>query len=288
MSSVTSVEKPVHSSQWQGSLKLVRVRRAIALGWIAVAEARLRNMLHWGLSIAMVSLGNPILYLFSIGIGIGALVNANGGANQLGGVDYLTFVAPALLASAALVAFQDETSFPVLEGLIWNKNFFAMNSTLLSSSNIVGGVLAAAFVRALFTVVIYEGVLLLFGAITLSVVWPMFYTALFGGLAFGSGILAAASYVKQQDMFFAVVFRFIVAPMMLFSGTFYPLETMPVYLQWVGWLSPLWHATDLGRTLSYGHPQLLWVTITHWLYLGLWVAVGIPVATRKIAKRLAA
>ena len=288
MSTVTSVEKSVHASVWQGSKKLVRVRRAIALGWLHVAEARLRNMLKWWVAISVVGLGNPVLYLFSVGIGIGALVNANGGSGQLGGVSYLTFLAPALLSSAAVVAFQDETSFPVLEGFLWNKNFFAMNATPITGRSIVGGVLAAAFVRALFTVVLYEGVLLIFGAITTAVLVPMFFSAMFAGLAFGSGMLAAASFVKEDEGFFAVVGRFVVAPMMLFSGTFYPLESMPIYLQWVGWISPLWHATDLGRTLSYGHPQQLWVINSHWVYLALWVFVGIPIANRKIAKRLAA
>jgi lipooligosaccharide transport system permease protein len=76
--------------------------------------------------------------------------------------------------------------------------------------------------------------------------------------------------------------------MMLFSGTFYPLESMPIYLQWVGWISPLWHGTDLGRTLSYGSPQAPFVTAAHWLYLAAWIIVGLVLSYRQTAKRLAA
>jgi lipooligosaccharide transport system permease protein len=286
--SSTSIEKPVHKSAWQGSLKLVNVTRARNFAWLHVAEARVRNMMKWWGSIAAFGLGNPVLYLFSVGIGIGALVDKNGSASQLGGVSYLTFLAPALLASAAIQAFQDETSFPVMEGFLWDKNFFAMNSTPITARDIVNGVMASAMLRTLVTVAIYEGVLLAFGAITFDVVLPMFLSAIFAGAAFGAVMMAATTFVKEDDGFFAIVGRFIIAPMMMFSGTFYPLESMPVYLHWVGWISPLWHGTDLGRTISYGSPQQGWVTISHWVYLALWLAVGLNLAYRQTAKRLAA
>ncbi|MFM6940246.1 MAG: hypothetical protein ACKOUD_06525, partial [Rhodoluna sp.] len=56
----------------------------------------------------------------------------------------------------------------------------------------------------------------------------------------------------------------------------------------IGWISPLWHGTDLGRTISYGSPQALWVTAAHWIYLAIWLFVGLNVAYRQTAKRLAA
>ena len=288
MTSSTSAEKSVHDSVWQGSLKLVNVSRARNFAWMYVAEARIKNMMKWWASIAAFGLGNPVLYLFSVGIGIGALVDANGGSAQLGGVSYLTFLAPALLASAAIQAFQDETSFPVMEGFVWNKTFFAMNATLIAARDIVNGVLAAAVVRTVLTIAIYEGVLLAFGAISWSVVLPMFVSALLTGAAFGSALMAVTTHIKEDDGFFAIVARFIIAPMMLFSGTFYPIESMPIYLQWIGWISPLWHGTDLGRTLSYGNPQLAWVTALHWVYLAVWIAVGLVFSYNKTAKRLAA
>jgi lipooligosaccharide transport system permease protein len=283
-----SIEKSVHDSVWQGSLNLVDVARARNFAWLHVAEARIRNMMKWWGSIAAFGLGNPVLYLFSVGIGIGALVDSNGSASQLGGVSYLTFLAPALLASASIQAFQDETSFPVMEGFLWNKNFFAMNATPITGRDIVNGLLAAALARTVVTVGIYEGVLLAFGAITLDVALPMFFSAILTGAAFGSVMLAVTTYVKEDDGFFAIVGRFIIAPMMMFSGTFYPLESMPFYLQWVGWISPLWHGTDLGRTISYGSAQQGWVTISHWVYLALWISVGLTLGYRQMAKRLAA
>ena len=288
MSSTTSIEKSVHGSQWQGSLKLVNVSRARNLAWLHVAEARIRNMLKWWTSIAAFSLGNPVLYLFSVGIGIGALVDANGGNSQLGNVSYLTFLAPALLASAALQSFQEEMSFPIMEGFEWDKSFFAMNATPITGRDIVNGLITSSLFKTMITVGIYEGVLLGFGAISLEVALPMFLSALLAGIAFGSVMMAVTSFIKNDDGFFAIVGRFIVAPMVMFSGTYYPLDSMPVYLQWVGWISPLWHGTDLGRVISYGSPQLGWIVASHWVYLALWVVVGLGLAYRQVSKRLAA
>lgn len=288
MASTTSIEKSVHGSEWQGSLKLVNVSRARQLAWFHVAEARIRNMLKWWTSIAAFSFGNPVLYLFSIGIGIGALVNANGGSSQLGGVPYLTFLAPALLASAALQSFQEEMSFPIMEGFEWEKSFFAMNATPITGRDIVNGLITSSLFKTLITVGIYETVLLAVGAISPAVAIPMFVSALVTGVAFGSVMMAVTSFIKNDDGFFAIIGRFIVAPMIMFSGTYYPLESMPIYLQWVGWISPLWHGTDLGRVISYGSPQQGWVVVAHWLYLALWTVVGLSLAYRQVTRRLAA
>lgn len=288
MASTTSIEKSVHGSEWQGSLKLVNVSRARQLAWFHVAEARIRNMLKWWTSIAAFSFGNPVLYLFSIGIGIGALVNANGGSSQLGGVPYLTFLAPALLASAALQSFQEEMSFPIMEGFEWEKSFFAMNATPITGRDIVNGLITSSLFKTVITVGIYETVLLAVGAISPAVALPMFVSALVTGVAFGSVMMAVTSFIKNDDGFFAIVGRFIVAPMIMFSGTYYPLESMPIYLQWVGWISPLWHGTDLGRVISYGSPQQGWVVVAHWLYLALWTVVGLSLAYRQVTRRLAA
>lgn len=285
---MASIEKPVHASVWQGSLKIVDVARARNLAWMHVAEARVRGMLKWWTSIAAFSLGNPVLYLFSVGIGIGALVDANGGSTQLGGVSYLTFLAPALLASAALASFQEEMSFPIMEGFEWDKSFFAMNSTPINGSDIVNGIVASSFLKTAVTVGIYEAVLLAFGAIDLGVALPMYFSALITGIAFGAVMMAVTSYIKNDDGFFAIIGRFVIAPMVMFSGTYYPLESMPFYLQWVGWISPLWHGTDLGRVISYGSPQQGWIVISHWLYLATWLVVGLTLAYRQVSKRLAA
>lgn len=269
---------------WQGSRRLIDVERSIARGAWYVAEHRLRNMSKWWVSMLSFGVGNPVLFLLSVGVGIGALVNKNNGG--IDGVDYLVFLAPALLATAAIQATMDETMFPVLSGFVWDKNFFAMNSTQLGGRAMVGGILIAAGIRNVLTVLVYEAILLLFGAVPLASVPMLTVSSVLAGFGFGAIMLMGSSFVKKDDGFFAIVGRFIITPMFMFSGTYYPLESLPIYLQWIGWFSPVWHATDLGRALSYGHSSPTWLLITHVAYLSMLFVVGLLVATWQFDRRL--
>jgi lipooligosaccharide transport system permease protein len=251
-----------------------------------VAEYRIRQMSKWLGAIISVSFGNPIIYLLAVGIGVGSLVDSNTGGNGIYGVSYITFLAPALLATAAIQAAMDETSFPTLEGFVWNKSFYGMNSTQLTAGQIVDGIMIAAFVRAFLTSAAYLVVLLAFGAVTIAAMPFLFLVASFAGMSFGALMLAATSFVKEDDGFFAIVARFIVAPMFLFSGTFYPLEQMPLFLQWIGWISPLWHSTNFARSISFGLEVPGWLMIVHAAFLIISLVVGMIIARKQFASRL--
>jgi lipooligosaccharide transport system permease protein len=75
--------------------------------------------------------------------------------------------------------------------------------------------------------------------------------------------------------------------MFMFSGTFYPITSMPLYLQWIGWISPQWHATNLGRAMSYGMPIELWLGLVHWAVMLGMTFIGMIWAHRVFEKRLA-
>ena len=269
---------------WQGSRNLINVERSIARGAFYVAEYRLRNMGKWWVSMISFGIGNPVLFLLSVGLGIGALVNQNNGG--IDGVNYLVFLAPALLATAAIQATMDETMFPVMGGFVWDKEFYAMNSTQLGGRSIVSGLLMAAGVRNILTVFVYEAVLLAFGAVPLASIPALTVSSVLAGFAFGAVMLMGAAFVEKDDGLFSIVNRFIITPMFMFSGTYYPLESLPNYLQWVGWLSPVWHATDLGRTLSYGHQAPVWMPILHVAYLSMLVVVGTWIGVWQFNRRL--
>ena len=273
---------------WQGSTKILDVSQARIWAPWYVAEYRLRNMSKWLGAIVAFGLGNPVLYLLSVGIGIGALVDSTSGADNPIGVPYLTFLAPALLATAAIQAAMDETTFPTMQGFLWDKSFFAMISTQLMARDLVGGIMIASSIRCSFNTLIYAGVLVLFGAIPLTSVPVLVFAAIFAGISFAAVMLAVTSFVKQDDGFYAIVGRFVLTPMFMFSGTFYPLESLPIYLQWVGWISPVWHATNLGRNLSYGLEVTPWLLVVHVLFMGALLVVAMVVATRKFASRLSA
>ena len=273
---------------WQGSTKIVDVSQARLWAPWFVAEYRLRNMSKWFGAIVAFGLGNPVLYLLSVGIGIGALVdNVSGGDNPLG-VPYLTFLAPALLATAAIQSAMDETTFPTMQGFLWDKSFFSMIATQLMGRDIVGGIMIASSIRCIFNTITYGLVLVLFGAIGIESLFVLVVAAIFAGISFAAVMLAVTSFVKQDDGFYAIVGRFVIAPMFMFSGTFYPLESLPIYLHWIGWISPVWHATNLGRNLSYGLEVEPWLLAVHVLFLGALLVASMIVATKKFNVRLSA
>ena len=258
-------------------------RKVSRFGSLHVAEARIRNMLKWAGIILFAAVINPTLYLVSIGIGVGSLIDANNGVN---GVSYLTFLAPALLASAAIQGSSDEVIFPVMQGFKWNRTFFGMRSTTLTAQQISLGVFLAAMARAIFSIVIYWIVLYLFGALESSTAWLAMPAALLAGAAMGAVMLALAAKIENENFFFTLVGRFIMIPMFLFSGTFYPLTQMPIFLQFFGWISPLWHASELGRYLTYDYPVSGLQLSIHVAVLTAMVVIGLFLSARIFAKRL--
>jgi lipooligosaccharide transport system permease protein len=111
--------------------------------------------------------------------------------------------------------------------------------------------------------------------------WP---AATLTGLAFAAPIAAWAVVVKTESTF-AYLFRFGMVPLMLFSGTFFPLSQLPGWLRLVAYATPLWHGTDLCRMLSLGDVDLP-RALVHVAYLTALSALGIWAAARTYRRRL--
>ena len=270
----------------QGSLKIVDAAKVAARGALFVTEARLRNMLKWVWLIIAIAIANPVLYLVSIGLGLGSFIDQNAGSAGVDGVSYLTFLAPALLATAAIQGALDESVYPTLEGFKWNKIFFSMNATPLSGNHIAMGVFFNSLIRTIFTTVLYWLVMLAFGVLESPRAWLAIFTAVMAGAAFGAFMQALAGFLENENLFFTLVERFIVMPLFLFSGTFYPLSSMPFFLQWIGWISPLWHATELGRWLTYGSEISTQMLFVHFIFLNSIFVVGLIASRRIFTRRL--
>jgi len=270
----------------QGSLKIIDAAKVAARGALYVTEARLRTMLKWIWLIIGISIANPVLYLVSIGLGVGAYIDKNTGGMGVDGVSYITFLAPALLATAAIQGAIDESVYPTLEGFKWNKIFFSMNSTPLSGNHIAMGVFFNSLIRVIFTAVMYWVVMLAFGVLESPRSWLAIFTAVMAGAAFGAMMQALAGLLENENIFFTVLNRFVIMPLFLFSGTFYPLTNMPIYLQWIGWISPLWHATELGRWLTYGHEISTQMLYVHFVFLNSLLLIGVIASRRIFTRRL--
>ena len=238
------------------------VLRPRRFGTWYIAEHRLRLMWAYGSTIVATSIGNPVVYLFALGVGLASLVGT-----PMGGVSYLTFVAPALLATAAVTVAAEESTYPMMMGFKWNPIFFAMNAAPISGAQIVNGMIIGMLARVVPTCAIYFVVMVLFGAVPSSLGFVGVLSASFTGLAVGVVIMSYTSTIEEDKGQMAMIMRFGITPMFLFSGTFFPLTTLPLYLQWIGWISPLWHGTELGRVLAYGASEPVWLTLVHVVYL---------------------
>lgn len=241
------------------------------------------NSYRWTLLAS--SVGTPVLYLFAMGVGLATLVDRQAG-EAFGGVGYLAFLAPALLASATIMTAATEFTYPVMDGFKWRRGYYGPHASPLGTDQIVNGHIIAVALRLLLTTVIYFAIVAAFGASPSPWGWVTIPVAVLCGLSFGLPLMAYAASVEEDKGQFALVMRFIVMPLFLFSGTFFPLETLPVFLRWIGWISPLWHGTELGRTLTYGYAQPLELVLVHVLYLGVLAFLGWRLARRTYARRL--
>jgi lipooligosaccharide transport system permease protein len=265
----------------------IDVKQIQRFGAFYILTARLRSISKWRAIIAAVDIGNPLFYLISVGVGIGVLVQNNSGTSGTGGIKYIAFIAPALLASSAITGTMDECVFPTIEGFKWRKLFFAQNSTPITGRQIALGVYFAALCRAIFSVSVYYILLLAFNVVEIGISILMIPVAVLGGGAFGAVMMFFAARIEKEDYFFNIIGRLVIMPMFLFSGTFFPLKSMPIFLQPIGWISPLWHATELGRAAAFDYGLSTLIVCTHLIFLTTWVMVGLTLTMRQFERRLA-
>ncbi|MDQ0574625.1 ABC transporter permease [Agromyces albus] len=251
-----------------------------------VALHRFRVMKSYTGTVVVAGIGNPLIYLYALGVGLATIVDANVGDQAVGGVSYLVFVAPALLASAAITVSSEEFTYPIMLGYKWNPTFTGMSASPLRPTQIVDGVVISVSIRMLVNLVLFFLLIVVFGAAPSPAAFLMIFGGLLGGLAFGAVLMAYTSTLEEDTGQLAMVMRFIVLPMTLFSGTFFPLSIFPIWLQWIGWISPLWHSTELARVFSYGYGEPIWLTIVHVAYLVALTVVGWVWARRIAIRRL--
>jgi len=227
----------------------------------------------------------PVLFLLGMGVGLGSIIDKGADATvTLQGVDYLTFLAPGLLAATAMQVAAGESTYPVLASVKWNPVYRGMLATPLGVDDLVAGQLAWIAVRLLQTSVVFLAVMGLFGAIESPLALAAIPAATLTGLAFASPICAYSASI-ERDTGLSTMLRFGIVPMFLFSGTFFPISQLPSALEVVAYLTPLWHGVDLCRTLCLGTAGLL-ASLGHVLYLGAWFVVGWWLAMKAFRKRL--
>ena len=192
----------------------------------------------------------PVLFLVAMGMGLGSYVD-RAGSDAMGGVPYLQFLAPALLASTVMQGAVFEATFPVLAGFTWIRRYHAMYATPLTPFAIAFGQLAWIATRATLVGAIFVVVVVLFGAAATPGIILAVPVGTLTAVAF-AGPIAAFMATQRDVTAFNSIWRFGITPLFLFSGTFFPIDRLPEAIQPAAWLLPLWHGVDLARALSLG------------------------------------
>ncbi len=194
----------------------------------------------------------PLLYVVAMGVLLGGFIDADP-ATMEGATSYLAFIVPGLVATHAMQIAVEETTYPVMGALKWQKVYYAQQATPLRIVDLVNGHLAFVLYRVASASAVFMLVLAPFGVFESW--WGPFVAGVsqvLVGMAFGTVVYAIATRATS-DQVFAVIFRLGVIPLTLFSGAFFPISNLGPVLEWVARLTPLWHGVNLSRMFSLDH-----------------------------------
>jgi lipooligosaccharide transport system permease protein len=190
------------------------------------------------------------------------------------------------MAAAAMQTAAGDASYPVMAGIKWRKTYEATLSTPVGVPELLLGHLGWVTIRVTFVATVFAAIMTAFGATTATEGLAAIPPAVLTGLAFAAAITAYTARLKNETGL-ASLFRFGIVPLFLFSGTFFPIEQLPDFMQPFAYLTPLWHGVELCRGLALGleytFPPLLSVG-----YLLLWTVAGAWLAIRILQRRLIA
>jgi lipooligosaccharide transport system permease protein len=255
----------------------------LSRGALSFFGQRLAAYRHFWRSSLISTVVQPVLFLAAMGLTLGVLVDRGHGLP--GGVSYLAFLGPGLLAAAAMQTAFYESSYPVMGGIKWDRIFEAVLATPAGVGDLLVGHLLYVSFRVLTSAALFLAALVAFGAADSPLVVLTLPAALLTGLAFAAPITAVSARL-ENDSGFAGIQRFGIVPMFLFSGTFFPVAQLPAVFQWIAYLTPLWHGVALARGLALGTLDG-GAALLHVGYLALWLALGVALAIRSFRKRLA-
>jgi lipooligosaccharide transport system permease protein len=263
------------------------------------APLTLRSLEYWAYQYkrtwrgsVITTLLSPVLFLAAMGLGLGTLVN-RARTGGVGGVDYLTFLAPGLLAASAMQTAVTESTYPVMASIKWIKTYHAMLATPLGVLDVMAGHLIWIAIRVFLSSSVYLAVMALFGATRSALALLALPAAVLTGMAFSTPVVAFAA-ARDNDAGFAALFRFGITPMFLFSGVFFPIRQLPPVLEHIAYATPLWHGVDLCRGLAIGLGRgpgtalaaAPGMTLLHVGYLAAWAIAGTAAAAAIYRRRL--
>lgn len=224
----------------------------------------------------------PVLFLLALGIGFGSQVQSTA---LIGGVPYLQYIAPALVVVTALQGATFESTYAIMSAFLWQKTYVGMVATPITPAQVLYGQVfwigAQLFARSAVFVVIAA----LLGAAAGPGLLLSIPLGTLAGLAFACPLIAYSARLDKPDSF-TTIFRFVLMPMMLFTGAYFPVSQLPDWLVPLVWLTPAWHGIELARGITFGTLDLL-PALGHIAFLTAMTAAGIALAVKTFHRRLA-
>jgi lipooligosaccharide transport system permease protein len=249
----------------------------------------MRAALYWGYqykrtwrSSIVTSFLIPVLYLTSMGVALGSLIDKH--SHGVSGVTYVAYLAPGLLAGTCMQIGANDTMWPVMGAIKWMRTYLAQLAAPLNVHDVLLGHLAWVAARITIVVTIYLAVMAAFGTVYSPWAILALPAGVLTGMAFGAPIAAFAA-TQDKDAAFSTLYRFVVIPLFLFSGTFFPISQLPHLLQYLAYATPLFHGVALCRDLTLGQVHA-GVDLGHAAYLVVWVGAGYAFGRRTFTTRL--
>jgi lipooligosaccharide transport system permease protein len=229
------------------------------------------------------SVVQPVLFLLALGFGLGSQVTPTAATD---GLPYVVYLAPALLVVTAVQIASFESTYPVLSAFKWQQTYLAIAASPISPGQILAGQLTWIAIRLTGAGAIYLVVAAALGTLTGPGVLATLVISVLTGMSFAAPVVAYSATLETEGQQFASLFRFVVMPMTLFAGAFFPVEQLPPWLRPVAWLTPIWHGTEVGRDAAFGELSW-WPALGHVVFLAAVTAAGVWFAVRNFRRRLA-
>lgn len=230
------------------------------------------------------SVVQPVLFLLALGFGLGSQVRP---AAATGGLDYVVYLAPALLVATSVQIAAFESTYPILSAFKWQQTYLGIAASPITPGQIVGGHLMWVALRLAVSGAAYLVVAATLGTLTGFGVLVSLLVSVLAGLATSAPVAAYSATLETEGQQFSALFRFVVMPMTLFAGTFFPVDQLPVWVRPLAWVTPLWHGTELSRGAAFGDLSLL-AAAGHLAFLLAMLGAGGWFAVRTFTRRLAA
>lgn len=246
--------------------------------WFSVTERGARVLVGTNVQTIVSGFFEPVFYLLSMGIGMGALVGA---VEYRGGeIDYAAYIAPALLATSAMNGAFYESTINVFYRMRYSHLYDAMLSTKLGPLDVAVGEIGLPMMRSAAYTICFLLVMQLGGLIGSPTALLAVPAALVIGLAFAAVGFTVTTYIRTWQQLDIV--SYVMLPMFLLSATFFPITVYPEPLQWVIQAFPLYHGVELLRQLTTGliAPGIWW----HLGYFVVMVAIALPITTMRLRR----